>query len=110
MPEVFSFTATAKPTNITDLAVWTDGVILSSDNSALCAFHLKKGKKYRVTVEELPDEDKNIEELAWERFGRWEELYREKHPITEDLSNYVDSVDLAKIYGTDKDDIPKDSY
>ena len=110
MKAPFSFTAIAKLTNISNVSVWTDGVSLSSDNAPSCAYYLEKGKKYKITIEELPDVDKNIEELAWARFGRWEELYREKHPETEDLSNYVDSVELAKIYVTDEDDIPKDSY
>lgn len=43
------------------VGVWTDGVMLSSDNGkskmmpgiAPCAMNLKVGKKYRVTVEEI---------------------------------------------------------
>ena len=41
--------------------VWTDGVMLSSDNGrspwqpghSPCAVDLKKGKKYRITIEEI---------------------------------------------------------
>lgn len=54
----FSFTGEAQRVNPKQyanetLAVWTDGVALSSDGEELCAYPLKKGQLYKVTVEKV---------------------------------------------------------
>lgn len=41
----------------TELAFWTDGVMLSSDNDMCCAYPLTEGKTYRVIIQELTEEN-----------------------------------------------------
>jgi hypothetical protein len=58
--KIQQFTATAVLKEDTEVAVWTDGVLLTTDESAeerragfRPAFRLIAGKQYRVTVEEI---------------------------------------------------------
>ena len=39
------------------VALWTDGVMASSDMLPHCAYRLEAGKKYRITLEELKPEE-----------------------------------------------------
>lgn len=41
------------------IGVWTDGLSLNSDNGEYCSYRLKKGKVYKVTVEEIKEDDNN---------------------------------------------------
>lgn len=51
---IYSFEATAKKIgNKKELGVWTDGVMLSTDQKWACEFELKEGKKYKITVEQI---------------------------------------------------------
>lgn len=43
----------ADPKNKNLIGVWTDGISLISDNEEFCAFPLKKGKRYKVSVVEV---------------------------------------------------------
>jgi hypothetical protein len=52
--KAFSFTSKAvQIKNSIKVAVWTDGIVLISDNEDFCAYRLQKGKKYKVTIEEV---------------------------------------------------------
>ena len=55
MPKKFEFEGTTKSTALDGkvVAIWTDGIGLSSDNDEFCAYKLQEGKKYKVTVEEI---------------------------------------------------------
>lgn len=35
------------------VGVWTDGIMLSSDNAPLCDYRLKEGEVYKITVERV---------------------------------------------------------
>ena len=48
----FSFEGTPKKLN-NGMAFWTDGIMISCDNEPNAAFYLKKGKKYKVSIEEV---------------------------------------------------------
>jgi hypothetical protein len=64
MTKPFTFEAVAKALpKKKQVAAWTDGLSLSSEESLedrrqgfVPAFRLKVGKKYRITIEELPPE------------------------------------------------------
>lgn len=48
-----SFTSTALPFakgGENEVAVWTDGVALSSDNEENCEYPLKKGSTYKISI------------------------------------------------------------
>jgi hypothetical protein len=52
----FTFEDVAKPVMINSfehVGVWTDGVVLTSDNLGLCELPMEVGVKYRVTVERI---------------------------------------------------------
>lgn len=57
--KVFEFTAEAldikegKSRKVNATSAWTDGLSLSSDHDPICAYRLKPGKHYRITVQEL---------------------------------------------------------
>jgi hypothetical protein len=56
-PEVepgFTYEAEAQRIGNGEVAVWTDGVSLHADNDRCCAFPLKAGRHYRVSVLEIP--------------------------------------------------------
>lgn len=51
----FSFTGVGIPTlngGNPGVGVWTDGLMLSSDNAELCDYRLEPGKQYKVSVSE----------------------------------------------------------
>lgn len=56
-PKKFSFkyiAQNADPKNKNLIGVWTDGISLISDNEdELCAYKMKKGKRYKVSVVEV---------------------------------------------------------
>lgn len=58
MKKKFTFKAKGKklPKHVEAVGVWTDGVMLSSDNGEMCDYLLEIGKEYRVTVERLEDQ------------------------------------------------------
>lgn len=50
----YTFTGTAKKFGKRkEIGVWTDGVMLSTDQDWACEYKLEEGKKYKITVEEI---------------------------------------------------------
>ncbi len=45
------------------IGVWTDGIGISSDDVPMCAFPLKEGEKYKITIEMIPSEFCGVDNL-----------------------------------------------
>lgn len=57
MKEEFVFISEAKKSKIgsPEIGAWTDGIGVFSDDGMFCAYRLKVGKKYKVTIEEIEE-------------------------------------------------------
>ena len=58
LEKVGSFEAEAHDAKIDDqdvVALWGDGIMTTADNVEPCEIKLEKGKRYRVTIEEIKD-------------------------------------------------------
>jgi hypothetical protein len=60
--EDFSFVSVGRDVKLDGepiVGVWTDGIMLSSDNLSSCAYRLKAGNKYKVSVVDLGKSEGN---------------------------------------------------
>lgn len=49
----FGFEAVAVTLENGEVGVWTDGIGIYSDQEPFCAYRIKSGKKYKVTIQEV---------------------------------------------------------